>query len=208
VVIVRAKLFQGVDPKISLDRESEFIRVATKTIQNEILDAMQGLVDESSLPPSFTNTIQQIIQSAYEWNRNIKQSIVKYAFTPFFIEPLSEWDPERMESFERLRRMHVPDGSKIICPVSLGIMGSRSHGEGKPRTLYVQQKAHVLVKEWFTKNAQKVTSSPSPRPPPPAPPGSPPPRSAPLSRTTAIVAAEPPKPKRSGSFHLLRSAMK
>jgi hypothetical protein len=187
--------------KSVFDRESESIQAATKTIQTEILGAMRGLIDESSLPPSFTNTIQQILQSAYEWNGNIEHGVGKYAFTPFFIEPLSKWDPERMESFERLRRMHVPDGSQIICPVSLGIMGSRSHGEGKPRTLYVQQKAHVLVKEWFTKHTHKVIPSPSP----PTPPRSPPPRSALTSRTIAIVAYEAPKPKRKGSFYLLKN---
>ena len=170
-MIVKAKLFQKVDLGISLDRQTERIQAFAKTIQTEVLDAMRGLVDERSLPPSFADTIQHIVQLAYEWNRDIKQSIGKYAFTPFLVESLSEWDPERMESFERLRRMHVPTGSKIIHPVSLGIMGSRSHGEGKPRVLYVQQKAQVLVKEWFAKTKpQHVATSP-----PPACPVSPPP---------------------------------
>lgn len=197
---MRAKLFQGVDPQISLDRESEFIRVTSKTIQTEILGAMLALVDESSLPSSFTNDIQQILQSAYEWNRNIKQSTEKYAFTPFFVEPLSEWDPDRMESFERLRRMNIPDGSKIISSVSLGITGSRSHNGGKPRTPYVQQRAQVLVREWFAKNTRIVTSPP----PRPSTPGSPPLRSVQSPRTTAIAASEGAKPKRKGSFRILR----
>lgn len=149
-IVVQAKLFQSVDPKISVDREWECVRASAKRIETEILDAMRGLADERSLPPSFANTVQQILQSAYEWNRNIRQSIGKYAFAPFLVEPLSEWDPERMESFERLRQIHISPGSKIMYPVSLGIICSFSLDEGKARTLRVQQKAKVLVKEWFS----------------------------------------------------------
>jgi len=51
-----------------------------------------GSVNEESplFPPSFTTNLQQIVQLAYEWNRIIKQSIGKFAFTPFLVDLLSE----------------------------------------------------------------------------------------------------------------------
>jgi len=220
-MIVRAQLFQGADPKISVDRGSECIRATIKTIQTEILGAMRGLgsVDEESpfFPSSFTTNLQQIVQSAYEWNRIIKQSIGKYAFTPFLVDPLTEWNLERMESFERLRRMQVPTGSKIIYPVSLGIMGSRSVGEDRPRILYVQRKAQVLVKEWFRKSSTPKLATALPFQVPPVRPTSPLPsarssrgiaRASGTTTTITITAPAPPdtrKIKPRGSIPLLRS---
>lgn len=90
--------------------------------------------------------LRAVLVSALEWNRTAKTDIVKYDLEPFAIPPLSPWNPDQMESFERLSRT-VERNRPIISPISFGLNGSVALG-GR-RVTYVQQKAHVLVEEWF-----------------------------------------------------------
>lgn len=94
------------------------------------------------------NDLANIVQAACERNQMIKADVGRCAFAPFLVEPSSVWDPDRMESesFERLR-VPVQSGSQIISPISLGVLGSVTRDGGMSRSLYVQQKAQVLVNE-------------------------------------------------------------
>jgi hypothetical protein len=109
------------------------------------------------------------------------------------VESLASWDPAQMESFERLRAAIGPN-TRVICSVSLGLVGSVSLGGS--RVSHVQRKARVLVEEWFfnsprsrTKSTPQASQGSSSTPPVPVPPV---PRQRVPSRAAAHVTTQQP----------------
>lgn len=128
------------------------------SIQRHLQRTLQ-LGGEKVLLESFTTRLDGILKAAYSWNRTAKREAEKYACSAFLVEPGTMWDPSRMESFERLRVV-VSRDSKIISPVSLGLMASVARSD--EYVPYVQVKAKVLVEEWFRKPTAKRSLTQSP----------------------------------------------
>ena len=160
----RSEKFSAIDNQVNRNKFAELIQRFTDAIVAELNHALEPLTGQTSFPPSFAQGLESIYRTAYNWNRAAKKDVLKYDFEPYVVEPLAEWDPERMESFERLETAVRPD-TKVISCVSMGLVGSISLGGA--RVSHVQRKAQVLVEEWFPKTTQ-------PRPAPAMNPTSPP----------------------------------
>lgn len=106
-------------------------------------------------PPDFESLIRAVLNSALDWNRTTKTEIIKYDLEPFICKPRVLWDPNRMESFERLKRAVGPR-RLITSPVSFGLLGSVALVGS--RVSHVQRKAQVLVEEWFGDPRQRAFS--------------------------------------------------
>ena len=108
------------------------------------LDPLPGSLD--AFPAAFIADIEAMLGNAYEWQRVVKVEVWKCDLEPFTIQPLSPYDPARMELFERIRTP-VENGRSIVSPVSLGLVATVA--PGGQRASHVQFKAGVLVEEWF-----------------------------------------------------------
>lgn len=142
----RSNTFHDLDSK-HVDAKSRVLGAISDSIMKELVSALESLPPQDDhLPPKLTSLLRAVLDMAYEWNKVVQTEIVKYDLEPYFVQPLSLWDSDRMESFERVSHAIKP-GSPIISPVSLGLLGSVALG--RKRVSYVQQKALVLVEEWF-----------------------------------------------------------
>ena len=108
------------------------------------LDPLSGSLD--ALPTAFIADIEAILGNAYEWHRVVKVEVVKYDLEPFTVQPLSPYDPARMEPFEPVLAP-VAYGQPIISSVSLGLVATTALEDR--RVSRVQNKIKVLVEEWF-----------------------------------------------------------
>lgn len=146
----RSKTFRAADAKAAAGKAA-LLRHIVGQAETQFISALQALPPPGeSLPPTFTPRLRSILEAAYEWNRVAKMDIVKYDFEPYIVDPLTPWDPERMECFERIRTS-TRIGAPIVSPVSLGLIGSVALG-GR-RVSHIQQQAKVLVEEWFKDSA-------------------------------------------------------
>lgn len=172
-------------------RQSQLFQRIISSILHELnsaLDPLPGPPTSTTLPDTFVPQLEAILKTAYKWNRTVKIEILKYDFEPFVIEPFSPWDPLQMESFERLRSPVRPD-RKVISSVSLGLIGSVSLGGA--RVSHVQQKARVLVDEWFY-NARGRTTSAGPSQSRPKQLASTPPPPLPTNKMTSPIVSQQP----------------
>jgi hypothetical protein len=135
---------------------ANLIRKFADTIIRELNNVLEQLTGQLSFPQAFSARLDSILKDAYNWNRIVKKDILKYDFEPYVINPLSTWDPAQMESFERIR-IPIQPYSKVISPVSLGLVGSVSLGS--TRVSHVQRKARVLLEEWFARGPRGRTTS-------------------------------------------------
>ena len=108
------------------------------------LDPLPGSLD--ALPAAFIADIEAILGNAYEWHLVAKVEVAKYDLEPFTIQPLSPYDPARMEPFEPMRTQ-VAYGQPIISSVSLGLVVTTV--EAQPVS-HVEFRAEVLVEEWLS----------------------------------------------------------
>lgn len=152
----RSKAFSSIETTVTPSRLSALIQEIITSISQETQLTLETLDGDFDLPSTFRKELEPILKVAYNWNRLIKVDILKYDFEPFVVEPSSKWDPVQMEPFERLRSDVRPD-RKVISSVSLGLIGSVSLGGA--RVSHVQQKAGVLVEEWFFNGARERTMS-------------------------------------------------
>lgn len=159
----RSRAFGSIEASINAAQKAGLFRDVATSIQRAWLDGLNALPgDLPPLPSAFMAQIENILSTAYEWNRVVKMEVVKYDFEPFAFKPLSTYDPERMEPFE-LRRP-VQAGGKIVSSVSLGLLGSIAMG-GR-RVSHVQHKARVLLEEWFSNTKKKaIAQQPKATPP-------------------------------------------
>ena len=169
----RSKSFKSIDIRVTVPQQLQLFRRIISAVTQELNFALQSLPGATTFPDSFGRELETILKTAYNWNRTVKVDILKYDFEPFIVEPFSHWDPLHMESFERLRSPVRAD-RKVISSVSLGLIGSVSLGGA--RVSHVQQKARVLVEEWFYNSSRARTAStgggalpPRPKPPVPSP---------------------------------------
>lgn len=167
---------------------ASLIQRVANAIVGELAEALKQLPEPTSIPDSFMPGLESILNTAYEWNRTIKKDILKYDFEPYVVEALADWDPMSMESFERLRATIKPN-TKVICSVSLGLVGSVSLGGS--RVSHVQRKARVLVEEWFFNTPRgRTKSTPGAAPSNPQP-ALPVPRQRAPSRAAPHVTTQP-----------------
>ena len=152
--------FRSIDATISEMRVTELVQKINSSIESSLQHALRlGTSEKIPLDP-FTARLDVTLRAAYAWNRTAKREAEKYACAPYLVRPGTRWDPSRMESFERLY-VPVSHGSKIISPVSLGLIANVTHsGE---YASHVQLKAHVLVEEWFHKPKPKPRPFQDPR---------------------------------------------
>jgi len=136
------------------------VRKTSSSIQSGLQRALQLGASEKILLDGSAARLEMVLRAAYTWSRAAKREAEKYPCTPYLVNPGTRWDPSLMESFERLR-VPVSRDSKIISPVSLGLMANvvRS-GEYAP---HVQLKAQVLLEEWFHKPQKKSRPPESPK---------------------------------------------
>lgn len=162
----RSQRFSSVDKQVNRNKLAELTQRFVDTVVGELNRALESLVGQTSFPASFIPGLESVFRTAYDWNRIVKKEVLKYDFEPYVVEPLSSWDPDRMESFERLETPIRP-GTKVISVVSMGLVGSISLGGA--RVSHVQRKAHVLVEEWFVKATKQPgpARTMDPRSPPP-----------------------------------------
>ena len=168
----RSKSFKTIDVTVTVPQQLQLFQGIMSNIMHELNSALNPLPGPITLPDLFGAQLETILKSAYKWNRTVKTDVLKYDFEPFIVEPFSDWDPLQMESFERLRSA-VRSDRKVISSVSLGLIGSVSLGGA--RVSHVQQKARVLVEEWFYNSSRGRTASTTggasrPRPKPPVTP--------------------------------------
>jgi hypothetical protein len=140
--------FRSIDGTISEARVTELVQKISFSIQRRLQLTLQLGGGEKLPLESFTTRLEAILRAAYTWNRTAKREAEKYACSPFLVKPGTVWDSSRMKSFERLR-VTVSRGSKIISPVSLGLMASVARSGA--HVSHVLLKAQVLVEEWFHK---------------------------------------------------------
>jgi len=190
----RSKSFKTIDVTVTVSQQLQLFQGIMSNIMHELNSALNPLPGPTTLPDSFGTQLEAILKSAYKWNRTVKTDVLKYDFEPFIVEPFSDWDPLQMESFERLRSV-VRSDRKVISSVSLGLIGSVSLGGA--RVSHVQQKARVLVEEWFYNSSRGRTAStggtPRPRPKPPVTP-------SPSATNTSGSTFSQPAPKAPMSF--------
>ena len=155
----RSDIFSSIENRVNADIFANLIRKFADTIIHELNEALEQLTDQLSFPDSFLPGLDSILKDAYNWNRTVKQDILKYDFEPYVIDPLSTWDPAQMESFERIR-IPIRSQSKVISSVSLGLVGSVSLGNA--RVSRVHRKARVLLEEWFASGSRGRTMNTSP----------------------------------------------
>jgi hypothetical protein len=161
----RSRAFGSIEASCNAFQKAALFREISEAIEHIWLDMINPLPGGPipSLPPAFTAGIENILEMAYEWNRMVKMEIVKYDFEPAVVQPLSRYDPETMEPFERLRQS-VRTGGKVVSSVSLGL--NASVALGGTRVSHVQHKTKVLVEEWFFPVRKKpITMQPKSAPP-------------------------------------------
>ena len=155
----RSEVFSSIDNRVTADIFANLIPKFAETIIHELKKALEQLPDQLSFPDSFLPGLDSILKDAYNWNRTVKKDILKYDFEPYVINPLSTWDPAQMESFERVR-IPIQPQSKVISPVSLGLVGIVRLGNARvPR---VHRKARVLLEGWFASGSGGRTMNTSP----------------------------------------------
>ena len=147
----RSRKFSSIDDQAGPGRAAALVLGWARTIHDELAQALESLTRPVFIPESFVSGLRPILKTAYAWNGIVKQELLVCDLKPFVVRPSDMWNPERMKSFERLRKVIRPD-SKVVSSVSLGIYRSVSQGlEGRgSRVLGVEQKAKVLVEEWFS----------------------------------------------------------
>jgi hypothetical protein len=170
-------------------RQAQLFQRIISSVLHEINSALDPLPGPTALPDSFMPQLETILKTAYKWNRTVKIEILKYDFEPFVVEPFSAWDPLQMESFERLRTPVRPH-RRVISSVSLGLIGSVSLGGA--RVSHVQQKARVLVEEWFYNTARGRTTSAGPAQSRPKPLTSVPPPPLPTNNMSSPIVSQQP----------------
>ena len=143
----RSQKFSSIDSKVGPDRVETLILGWARTIHDELAQALES--STVSVPESFVSELRPILETAYTWNSMVKREFLAYDLKPFVVKPSERWDPERMRLFEPLRGRGVRRDSGVVSSVSLGIYRSVSQGLEGRRVLSVEQKAKVLVEEWF-----------------------------------------------------------
>ena len=99
-------------------------RNISDSVQQAWLDSLNPLPGSlDALPAAFIADIEAILGNAYDWRRVVKVEVAKYDLEPFTVQPLSPYDPDQMESFERMRTQ-VTYGQPIISSVSLGLVAT------------------------------------------------------------------------------------
>ena len=151
----RARRFQLIETRVDNLQRATLFRNISDSIQQawlDSLDLLPGRLD--ALPAAFIADIEVILGNAYEWHRVVKVEVMKCDLEPFTVQPLSPYDPARMEPVERMRTQ-VVDGRSTVSPVSLGLVVTMAR-EGQ-RAPHVQFKARVLVEEWLSSNLSSAS---------------------------------------------------
>jgi len=201
----RSKSFRSIDVMVTVPQQLQLFHGIISNVILELNSALERLPGPTTLPDSFQPQLEAILKTAYKWNRTVKMDVLKYDFEPFVVEPRSDWDPVQMESFERLRTT-VRSDRKVISSVSLGLIGSVSLGGA--RVSHVQQKARVLVDEWFYHSSRGRTTSTSAAKQRPKPSTPTPSSSLALSNNSGSTLAKPPaahismQPRASGGMSM------
>ena len=125
----RSQTFSSIDNKVNADGVANLVRGFARAIIRELINALKPLVGQGSFPDSFIPDLESILKTAYDWNRIVKKDTLKYDFEPYVVEPLANWDPVQMESFEQLQ-MAIRPNTKVISSISLGLVTSVSLLEG------------------------------------------------------------------------------
>ena len=119
-------------------QRANLLRKASRSIHDLWLHELQSLLgDRVALPAEFLTKLDDILASAYEWNRAAKMEMVKYDFEPFVCEAGSDYDSAKTEPFELGHS--IPPETKVISPISLGFSASVAL-DGR-RESYVQHKS-------------------------------------------------------------------
>ena len=145
----RSQKFSSIDSQVGPDKVAILISGWAGTIHGELTQALKSLTRPVSIPETFVSGLRPILKTAYAWNCMVKREFLAYDLKPFVVKPSERWDPKRMKLFERIREGIRPD-SNVVSSVSLGIHRSESQGSEGRRMLSVEQKAKVLVEEWFS----------------------------------------------------------
>ena len=155
----RSLKFESIESKVDDSQRANLFGKASRSIHDLWLRELQSL--PGAPPVEFLTKLNDILASAYEWNRVAKMEMVKYDFEPFICEAGLDYNPAKMEPFE-LGHSIPPPETKVISPVSLGF--SASVALGGRRESFVQHKCTVLVKQWFTAKS-RVREQPGPTQP-------------------------------------------
>ena len=162
----RSKTFKAIDIRVTVPQQLNRLQGTISSVIHELMSTLQPLLGPITLPDSFGPQLEDILETAYEWNRNVKMDVRKYNVETFVVAPHSEWESLQMEPFG-CSSSSVRAGRKVISSVSLGL--TTSAPSGGARVSHVQQKAHVLVEERFHIVSQQpgANAGMSVRPPPP-----------------------------------------
>ncbi|KAF8317137.1 hypothetical protein DL93DRAFT_2226498 [Clavulina sp. PMI_390] len=143
----RANAFNDIERNLRDTNLDNLLDRISGSVLDELTAALHTLPGELPLLRSnkLSQELKALITRAYNWNRSIKVDVLTCDLEVFLVEPSSDWDPFRMGTLDPLRS--IGSGARVVSLITLGVISSVSL-EGM-RVSHVQQKALVLVDEWF-----------------------------------------------------------
>lgn len=108
-----------------------------------LVEAIIGQWSDDILPLSVKEMIHNTAVEAWAWHRNVQMNITSLDFEMFFCEPSDDFDPASMLFFEK----HKPntDPPRLIASIGLGLLSSKSTGDGRELLRVCHEKTDVLT---------------------------------------------------------------